>query len=171
MLFVQIPAFKKTVDADNITADFSVLKPLPVLAAINIDHSRFGFLLYRCSYFVFSLSLLLVFYPFIKEQPLWLLGLIFSWCGLWQVYRREIKGCINGSLGFSGDKWLLEQDEHTCQLELNGEVLCWSWLIILPLREPSSGKTQRLLIFRDALNKDDNARLRRWLRACLTPKA
>lgn len=168
---MQIPAFKKAVDTDVVAADSSVLKPLPMLAAVYINHSRFGGLLYRCSYAVFALSLLLVFYPFINEQPLWLCGLILCWTGLWRVYRGENRRCNAGVLSYSGDDWLLEQDGRTCQLTLAGEVLCWSWLIILPLRELVSGKIHWVIIFGDSVNKDDNARLRRWLRACLTPKA
>lgn len=168
---MQIPVFKKTVDNDNLVANSSVLKLLPLLMAVHINKSRFGALLYRCSYAVFALSLLLAFYPFIVEQSFWLLGLILCWSGLWLVYRRETKGCAVGMLGFSGTHWLLEQEGRTCQLELAGEVLCWSWLIILPLRETVDGKIRRILIFGDALNRNDNARLRRWLRACLTPKA
>lgn len=167
---MQIPVFKKAADTDTITADSSVLKPLPLLAAVYINNSRLGFLLYRCSYGVFALSLLLAFYPYIVDQPLWLLGLVLCWSSLWLIYRREIAGCVTGALSFSGNQWLLEQDGCTHQLELAGEVLCWSWLIILPLRETVSGKIRRVLIFGDALNKDDNARLRRWLRGCLTPK-
>jgi len=168
---VQIPVFKKAVDTDSIAADSSVPKPLPLLTAVYINNSRFGCLLYRCSYGVFTLSLLLVFYPFIYEQILWVLVLILCLGGLWLLYRRETKNCVTGMLSYSGDHWLLEQDGRSFQLALAGEILCWSWLIILPLRDMASSKVQRVLIFSDAVNKDDNARLRRWLRACLTPKA
>lgn len=168
---MQIPVFKKATDTDNGVADSSVLKPLPGLAAVCISNSRFALLLYRYSYGVFALSLLLVLYPFIVEQPFWFSGLVLCWLGLWLLYRREINNCVAGALSYSGNHWVFEQDGRTCQLKLAGEVLCWSWLIILPLRETASGKIRRLLIFGDVLNKDDNARLRRWLRACLTPKA
>lgn len=168
---MQIPVFKKAADTDNSVADSSVLKPLPMLAAVCINHSRLALLLYRCTYSVFALSLLLVLYPFIIEQPFWVLGLIFGWGGLWLVYRREIKSCPTGTLSFSSNHWVFERDGRTCQLELAGEVLCWSWLIMLPLRETTTGKTRRLLVFGDALSKQDSASLRRWLRACLTPKA
>lgn len=168
---MQIPVFKKATDTDNSVADSSVLKPLPRLAAVCINNSRFALLLYRYSYGVFALSLLLVFYPFIVEQPFWFSGLVLCWLGLWLLYRRSIKSCVTGALSYSGNYWLLEQDDLTCQLELAGEVLCWSWLIILPLRETETAKARCLLVFGDALNKDDNAGLRRWLRACLTPKA
>jgi hypothetical protein len=87
------------------------------------------------------------------------------------LYRREIGRCVPGTLSFSGHHWLLEQEGRTRQLVLAGEVLCWPWLIILPLRDMASSKIRWLLVFSDALNNEDNARLRRWLRACLTPKA
>lgn len=167
---MQIPVFNKAADTENSVADSSVLKPLPMLAAVCINHSRFALLLYRCSYGLLALSLLSVFYPFIVEHSLWVLGLVLCWAGLWLTYRREIQSCATGALSYSGNHWVLEQDGHTCQLELAGDVLCWSWLIILPLRETATGKARRLLVFADALSKDDNASLRRWLRACLTPK-
>lgn len=168
---MQIPVFKKAVDSNLIAADSSALKPLPLLAAVSVNRSRFGFLLYLYSYSAFAASLLLVFYPFIIEQTLWVLALLLCWCGVWSTYRQQSSHFVVGALSFSDGYWLLEQEGHTCQLALAGEVLCWSWLIILPLRDTESGKIRRLLVFSDALNKNDNARLRRWLRACLTPKA
>lgn len=168
---MQIPAFKKAVDIDNPAASTSVLKPLPPLAAVQINHSRLGSLLYCCSYSAFALSLLWVFIPFVIEQLLWLLGLIICWGGLWWAYRQQLKHCPTGALGFQANNWVFEQKGRSDQLELAGEVLCWRWLIILPLRNIASGKIRRLLLFSDALSPSDNARLRRWLRACLTPKA
>lgn len=167
---MQTPAFKKTVDADPIVVSASALKPLPPLAAVRINDSRMGFLVYRCSYFTFALSLLLAFYNYVVDQPFWLLLLAFCLSGLWFAYRRQITQFVSGRLSYSGDYWLLEQDGCTYQHELAGEVLCWSWLIVLPLRDIADTKVRRVIIFGDALNKNDNARLRRWLRACLIPK-
>ncbi|MDO8344820.1 MAG: hypothetical protein Q7T48_16575, partial [Cellvibrio sp.] len=95
---MQIPVFNKAADTENSVADSSVLKPLPMLAAVCINHSRFALLLYRCSYGLFALSLLLVFYPYITEQPFWVLGLILCWVGLWLMYQREIKSRATGKL-------------------------------------------------------------------------
>ncbi|WP_062064883.1 protein YgfX [Cellvibrio sp. OA-2007] len=168
---MQIPVFKKAVDSNLITADSSALKPLPRLAAVSINRSRLGSLLYRYSYSAFVASLLLVFYPFIVKQVLWGLALLLCWGGVWWAYRQTRDCFVVGALGFADNHWLLEQAGHTRHLVLAGEVLCWSWLIILPLRDTEGGKVCRLLLFCDALTKTDNARLRRWLRACLTPKA
>jgi hypothetical protein len=177
---VQIPAFKKAVDNDHPTATPRDVKPLPALVVVQLNNSRFGLGLYLCSYAVFALSLLAVFYPFILAQPIWLLALAICWSGLWWIYRQQNKRGVTGLLGFGDNYWQLEEHGRTCQLELAGEVLCWSWLIVLPLREiandsagvsHNSSKIRQLVIFSDALSKEDNARLRRWLRACLIPRA
>src|SRR6188768_2753376 len=68
ILFVEIPVFKKAVDNDYPAAIPRDVKPLPVLAAVQLNKSRFGLGFYRCSYAVFALSLLFVFYPFILVQ-------------------------------------------------------------------------------------------------------
>lgn len=167
---MQIPAFKKAADTNHLAANPPVLKPLPALAAVCINNSRLGLFLYRGSYGVFASSLLLVFSPYIVEQPLWLLALLLCWGGLCWGYCQQTKCCIAGAISFTDNHWLLEHEGHSCQMELAGEVLCWSWLVILPLRDRTSGNIRQLVLFNDALNKDDSARLRRWLRACLTPK-
>ena len=192
---MQIPVFKKAVDKDFSSATSNRLKPLPALTAVQLNHSRFGLLLYRCSYAVFALSLMLAFYPYTLIQPIWLLALAVSWWGLWWAYRQKSTRSVIGLLGFSDNHWQLEQDGRTCQLEqdgrtcqleLAGEVVCWSWLIILPFHEITdqqanashqsgakhkTGDVRWLVIFGDTLNSADNARLRRWLRACLVPQA
>jgi hypothetical protein len=183
---VQIPVFKKAVDKDVLSATSNRSKPLPALAPVQLNHSCFGLLLYRCSYAVFALSLILVFYPFIFIQPVWLLALAVSWWGLWWAYRQKNTWSVIGLLEFRDGHWQLEQDGRTCQLELAGEVVCWPWLIILSLREITdhqasashqsdakhkTGDVLWLVIFGDALSSADNARLRRWLRACLIPQA
>lgn len=183
---MQIPVFKKAVDniADEAMDPPEIphsLKPLPPLVAVRLGNSRHRLILYRCSYFLFTVSLLFAFYPYILEQPVWVLGLILSVAGLWVVYRREMANDLVGALGFTDNSWVFEQVGRRYQLELAGEVVCWPWIIILPFREAISGerisgeatsrKMLRLLIFNDTLGKEDNARLRAWLRACLVPKA
>lgn len=168
---MQTQASKKPADSEIGSADSSHLKPLPSLAAVHITCSHLALCLYRGCYGVFALSLLLILYPYIINNFLWSFGLIFCWAALWRVYRHEINTLTAGVLCFSDGHWQFDQGGCTCQLVLAGEVLCWSWLIVLPLRDTTTGKSRCLLVFSDALNKQDNARLRRWLRACLTPKA
>ncbi len=173
---MQTPAFKKTADQALLESESSSLKPLPPLAAVYIAQSRFAVLLYRCGYGAFALSLLLVFYPFVIAQPFWLLGLILCYAGLWWAYHQQLKSCITCAIRFADGSWWLEQDGNCSQMELAGDVLCWLWLIILPLRNVANdstkgkGEVRQVMVFNDSLSSSDNARLRRWLRACLVPK-
>lgn len=167
---MQIPVSKQAVESDS--PDFpSLLKPLPSLPAVQINASRHRLILYRCSYLLFTLSVLSAFYPFVREQYVWAFGVIVTSGGLWAMYRREMAKDLAGSLSFVGNQWVFDQASGRYQLELAGEVVCWPWIIILPFRATNGRKSRRLLIFNDALSKADNVRLRAWLRASLVPKA
>ena len=173
---MQIPGFrKKTADSTADAAHTS--KPLPQLAAVVFHSSRFLVRFYRCAYSTFALALLMAFYSFIVAQPAWLILLVVLWWGLWRAYTRSLAQEPTGFLAFTGDngeggRWMYGSARaHTPEfLQLAGSVLCWPWIIILPLRNPQTGKVITLPIFSDALTASDNACLRRWLHACLIPK-
>lgn len=82
-----------------------------------------------------------------------------------------MKSELTGALGFAGNQWVFEQVGKSLRLELSGEVLCWPWLIIMPFKDMLSGKSRRVVLFGDSLSREDNTRLRAWLRASLIPKA
>lgn len=161
---------KKT--ADQFIDPASSTKPLPLLAAVTFQSSRYFLRFYRCTYSVIAFAMLLVFYPFIDEQLPWLIVLALLWWGLWRAYKYSLVQEPRGELCFSGEHWIYQPAERGSLggLHMSGAALCWSWIIILPLHSLESGKTCNLLIFGDALTVSDNARLRRWLQACLVPK-
>jgi hypothetical protein len=168
---VQTLGFKsKAVDQalDPVTS----LKPLPALAAVSLRPSFYFKWFYRGVYSLFALALLLVFYPVILKHIAGLFVLGSLWWGLWWSYRYSLTHEPKGALRFSDGKWIYERadGETLTGLQLFGPVVCWSWVVILPLRDNETGKTWRLPIFRDALTASDNASLRRWLQACLIPK-
>ncbi|HSC67201.1 MAG TPA: protein YgfX [Cellvibrio sp.] len=167
---MQTLAFKKAVDNTG-SADLPSLKPSPLLAAVKIKASSHRSIIYRFSYLLFALCLGLAVYPFVIDQPMWIVPGIFALGFLYIVYRREMTNELTGALGYAGNQWVLEQAGMSHQLELAGEVLCWSWIIIMPLKDMADGKTCRLLLFADSMNSEDNGRLRAWLRASLIPKA
>lgn len=166
---MQILASKKAVDSSN-SSDFT-LKPPPHLAAVSIKISFHRLIIFRTSYFLFALCLGLAFYPFILDRLLWIFPAILSTCVLWVLYCREMKSELTGALGFAGNQWVFEQLGKSSRLELSGEVLCWPWLIIMPFKDMLSGKSRRVVLFGDSLSREDNTRLRAWLRASLIPKA
>lgn len=46
------------------------------------------------------------------------------------------------------------------------EILLWSWVIIIPLRETTTRKLHYVIALTDSLPKEDWRRLRVWLRTC-----
>jgi len=74
-----------------------------------------------------------------------------------------------GSLAYENGLWVLRDKNKLMNCVLVGDVLCWPWLIILPLKT-MDGCSRLLLLGSDALEPADQARLRTWLRACLKPK-
>ncbi len=174
---MQIPGFRKKTTDSSVTDVVPVSKPLPLLVAVRFNRSRSLVVFYRFAYSVFALALLLVFCPFIIEQPAWLLLFACLCWGLWRAYGHSLAQEPTGSLAFTGGnwedgRWLYDSaSEHApTSLQLAGPVLCWPWIIILPLRNPQTAKVITLPIFSDALTVSDNACLRRWLQACLIPK-
>ena len=171
ILFVQIPDFKSHA-VDQTSDPGTSLKPLPALAAVGLRPSYYFRWFYRGAYGLFALALLLVLYPFILKYVAGLFVLAMLWWGLWWSYRYSLSHEPKGALRFSDGNWIYEPTggEIEMGLRLAGAVVCWAWVIILPLRHNETGKIYRLLIFRDALTASDNASLRRWLQACLIPK-
>lgn len=183
MLFVQIPVFKKpTCDTDGLLTDeliessASTSKALPPLAVLSISASVFLRTFYRVFYGVFALSLFAALIPYISSVDIevtvrfvWFVILLCSCAGLWHLYARQCAAIPFGSLAYGNGYWILCDKKEQMNCVLSGDVLCWPWLIILPL-ESELGKKRFLLLCRDAIKPADQARLRTWLRACLRPK-
>lgn len=181
ILFVQIPVSKKTTaNAVDLLSDgvacSSASKALPPLAIFSISASVFLRTFYRLFYGTFVLSLVIALIPYVGNVDIgvamrlvWLAVLLGGCIGLWHLYRRQCLAIPVGSLAYENGYWILRDKKELMNCVLSGDVLCWPWLIILPL-ESELGKKRFLLLCRDAINPADQARLRTWLRACLRPK-
>lgn len=183
MLFVQIPVSKKpTADPDGLLTDELIgssaftSKALPSLAVLSISASTFLRSFYRVFYAVFAFSFFAALIPYISSVDSgvairlgWLVILLSSFAGLWHLYARQCSAIPLGSLAFENGFWILCDKKEQLNCVLSGDVLCWPWLIILPL-ESEAGQKRFLLLCRDAIKPADQARLRTWLRACLRPK-
>jgi hypothetical protein len=180
---VQIPGFKKTAKAEGLLLDVSVdlsapsLKALPPLAVLPILDSSFLRILYRFFYCLFAVALLIALAPYITDSRSTLiqnLGWVSLWLitclGLWFFYKRQCVLIPVGSLAYENGLWILWDGRIKTNYLLAGEVLCWPWLIILPLKNVTTGRKRYVLLGSDALGSADQARLRTWLRACLKPK-
>ena len=168
---MQIPDYRNR-QTDRALDFVTSLKSLPMLAAVSLRSSCYLRWFYRCAYGLFALALVLVFYPFIFKQIAGLVLLVLLWWGLYRGYRYSLAQEPRGTLRYSEGYWIFERagGETLASLQLAGSVVCWSWVVILPLRDSETGKSHYLPIFSDALTVSDNASLRRWLGACLIPK-
>lgn len=181
---MQIPAFKKTAtDAVELQIDgsidsaISVAKTLPPLAVFPISASVLLRRFYRFFYSAFCLSLFIAFFPSINSPAtgilacvFWFVMLLCACVGLWFLCARQCSAIPFGTLAYENGFWVLCEQQKQSRCVLVGEVLCWPWLIILPLQS-EAGRKRFLLLCHDALQPADQARLRTWLRACLKPKS
>lgn len=153
-------------------------KALPDLAALAIKLSAFLRFIYRLGFGLFALALLLAFYPYLADgnssnlQRL-LLTLVLLLCELWLWFccRVQLRSIPAGTLAFNSGTWHWADTGGGREYQLHGAVVCWPWLIIVPLVDAASRRKLTLVLAKDALNTADRARLRTWLRACLKPRA
>ena len=59
--------------------------------------------------------------------------------------------------------WILEIENRKYYCELNAEILCWQWILIIPLYSAESRSVIRLVILRDSIGAEENSILRRWI--------
>jgi hypothetical protein len=166
---VRIPDCKKRADPGLLESP-STLKPLPEMAEVALIPSYHLQVLYRCSYCVFAIAVLIALYPYFLIFPAVLLLVLCCCWGLWRAYKHAVMLTVTTRLSFSSRGWIYTDVGSAQCLEITGTVVCWSWLIILPFRSVSTGKARLVLIFNDSLSIEDSARLRRWLLANLVPR-
>jgi len=61
--------------------------------------------------------------------------------------------------------WSVHSLERHNYCELRSAILCWQWIVIIPLYCPQTRTALRLILPKDSLSPADNAVLRRWLRS------
>lgn len=167
---MQIPGFKKAARSLSSSNAASSLKPLPPLAVVSVHHSLLLTYGYRLIYACFAISILIVLLPRLGHF-LWLGLLVLLWCGLWRLYRQQVTSLFEGKVWYENDEWYIRHGAGDSRYLLAGEVVCWSFMLVLPLRDQKTGSIRYVVIANDSLSPADNARLRTWLRVCLRPKS
>ena len=71
------------------------------------------------------------------------------------------------SFEITNNQWRLTTHAGRVVVGLAGEVVVWSWLIIIPVRELQSKTRYYLIALPDSLEKEPWRRLRVWLKTCL----
>lgn len=59
--------------------------------------------------------------------------------------------------------WLIEYQNQRFYCELAADIVCWQWIIIIPLYCPQRQKILRIILLNDSLHAKDNAKIRRWI--------
>jgi hypothetical protein len=59
--------------------------------------------------------------------------------------------------------WILEIENRKYYCELSADILCWQWILIIPLYSAESRCVIRLVILQDSISAEENSILRRWI--------
>jgi hypothetical protein len=167
ILFVRTPDCKKQPELD---AQSSSSKPLLSLALVSIHKSSRLAWMYGFIYGALAVSFFIALFPWLSVQYGWWIVLTLVWFGLWKIYQREAKRIFEGTLWYEQGCWYLKSSRGVSRYSLSGEAVCWSPVVVLPLRHKATKKLLHLVIAKDSLSPTDNARLRSWLRVCLKPR-
>ena len=126
-------------------------------------------LLYRMEVFIYLFMLLsasVAVFPFVLMN--------FYWPLLWLAFVLVIIAALRTSqrnknspsvtLSVTQKNWYLQTSTGTVAVNPGNEILVWTYLIVLPVAEPLSGRKYRLLALPDSMAAEDWRRLRVWLR-------
>lgn len=111
-----------------------------------------------------ALLALLGLAPHLGDQPVWGLVLIGFWGLLaYQAWRFTWGRMRNPDrFGLDEGRWWLGFGNRVEWAYLEGELVLWSWLVILSFKL-DTGSSCRLVCCPDSLSKEDLRRLRVWL--------
>ena len=122
-----------------------------------------------------TIYLVMLVFAFIALLPFFLTA--FYWILLWLAFALFIgiaihvswntKNAAPISVEVKQNNWRLKTLTGEFAVTIHKEVVLWSWLIVLPLREKLTGKQYYLVALPDSLNQEDWRRISVWLRNCL----
>ena len=126
-------------------------------------------LLYRLEVFVYLFMLLsasVAIFPFIFTAfywpLLWLTFLLMIIATLRKSLRNKKSPSI--SLSITQKIWYLKTSTESVAVKPCNEIVVWTRLIILPVKETLSGRKHRIIALPDSMKAEDWRRLRVWLR-------
>jgi hypothetical protein len=119
-----------------------------------------------------ALYLAMPVFAFIALLPFFLSA--FYWLLMWFLFSASMSyALVKASRAKNADSftvivkqgvWTLASDERVLAVDIDGDILLWSWLIIIPFKEKITNKTHKLVALRDSLSPGD------WRRVCVWVK-
>lgn len=156
-------AYSPAADSPNKTATGVDLAPVlitPSKILWRIELTVYSGILIAASVALFPFFLTVFYWPI-----LWLVFLALVLLVLRERWRVQKLPAVTVSV--QKQIWRLKNPTGEFTVVPFDEVLLWSGVIILPVREILSGRKHRILILRDSVTADDWRRLRVWLRTGL----
>ncbi|RYY74885.1 MAG: hypothetical protein EOO52_11225 [Gammaproteobacteria bacterium] len=153
--------------------DFNLNHKTPQQITSGVDLAPVVFspslLLYRLEVFVYLFMLLsasVAIFPFIFTAfywpLLWLTFLVMIIAALRKSLQSKKSPSIN--LCITQKVWHLQTSAGSLAVEPCNEIVVWTKLIILPVKETLSGRKHRIVALPDSMTPEDWRRLRVWLR-------
>lgn len=144
-----------------------LLAPISFVPSLNLKRLRL------IGYGLFALSFGTALWPFLSDYPALMVLLVLLVIGLGYWLKPARQAQLAGTLAYSERGWVLQPSDgqQDRRLQLKGEVLIWSGLVILPFWDMKAQRLVRVVIAADSVSAADFARLRTWLRRNLVPKA
>lgn len=160
----------KTPDFSQPPSKSSDVKAVADLAAVSFYPSHVLCLAQLCIYLAMLVFSLLALIPFFIATWYWfIVWLIFaSVLAVAGKRAQREKNSPPKHLQVIQQQWRLSTSAGAFSVRPDGELLLWSWLIIIPVRELLSGKLHYLVALPDSLDKESWRRLSAWLNLCFT---
>ncbi len=117
-------------------------------------------------YFTLLVAACVGLFPFFLTAFYWpILWLVFSLLIIFVLRKAwRTKNSSPLTLSVRHNLWRLRSEAGEFTVVPCGEILLWSWVIILPLRNLAEGKKSYVVVLQDSMNDDDWRKLRVWLR-------
>lgn len=115
------------------------------------------FMLFSASVAIFPFIFTAFYWPL-----LWITFLVMIIAALRKSQRNKSSPSI--TLGIAQKIWYLQTVTGSVAVEPCNEIVVWSHLVILPVKETLSGRKYRIIVLSDSMKTEDWRRLRVWLR-------
>ena len=138
------------------------------LARIRVYPSRYLCFMQVTTYLALLLLAGFALWPFFFLSLSWVLLWLGLACAVGVAIRQslKVKNAAPMTLEIKQDRWVLIHEGTDFLVKPAKEVLVWSWVISIPLRENSTSKRYYLVVLPDSVNQEEWRRLRVWLLNC-----